>query len=232
MTLCVLLLFLSKKEHISPKIGLDYYNRIISTLSRLLLLTLFLQNDTFTELDIARLSDFIPTLMYDYAETIQRHKGNKMRYIKFHLLKHVPHIIEELGAFRNVNGGVAETMMETKIKQTARRTLMMDETFDRDTSIRDIEAIAIHMAATDLNQNIPTIIDSIESEFASPRIVSTQGNTTTPLGLKITVTFPQKKTEPHFYCKTSKWSHLKKKLERGSSTGVFDGLVCEFAHSS
>ena len=166
--LCLLLFLLmdANYHHYEPPMSENDLNAYLQAFEILLLMDQWMKQESFSQEELTLAGDFIPKMMTSYKAAVDRQTGNGMKIIKFHLMTHVVDTIQRFGAIRNVYGGVGETMLKYKVKQTGRRTVMSAKTFESHTTMRDVEAVSIERAAFDVaNSREDSILRKLHPSF-------------------------------------------------------------------
>ena len=150
--LCIMLMLLMDRNyhHYELLMGKNNLNAYLQSFELLLLIDQWMSKEEFTKEELDMAETFLPKMMESYKLAVDRQTGNGMKIIKFHLMLHIVDTIRRYGAIRNVYGGIGESMLKYKVKQTARKTLMSAKTFESHTAMRDVEAVAIERASVDV----------------------------------------------------------------------------------
>ena len=148
----------------------EHHGKYVMTFDCLLLLEEWVKQDQYTKEDLDSVEDYLPHFMDLYTETIERTEGMGMKFVKFHLLKHIIDTIRRYGALRNVYGGIGETMLKFKAKETARKTNMSAPTFEVQTALRDVESVAIDRATHEVAKvHNDSIIHKLHPDYRKAR---------------------------------------------------------------
>ena len=142
-------------DGVRVSMGAELWSSWIDLLSVLMLTDHWMKKSTYTEEELVRTTEFLKAFMNSYKKTVNRTEGRQMRIIKFHLNLHVVDTVRQFGAIRNVNGCIGESMLKTNIKATGRRTNVASDGFEKGTSNRSLEQIAIGRAAYEVFQSDP-----------------------------------------------------------------------------
>jgi hypothetical protein len=154
--LVILIIFSSKEGEIvfDSNMNKQRATNIIHLIELLLLFENFCLSAPHSRTEIMQFKQFIPLFMDTYKTIINRTVGNKLKIIKFHLLKHFGDDILRFGSMKNFDSAIGESHHKTDAKKPAKNTQKRKNCFEYQTALRQLENLSISMGHNDVDIKI------------------------------------------------------------------------------
>ena len=105
----LILLVSGLAEHFEAHMGPECYSAFISTFEKCVLLEHLLQAKEIERKLLPMIREYIPLVMELYKCTINRKTGMGCKFVKYHLVAHLPDDIERNGSCQNTSSGPGES---------------------------------------------------------------------------------------------------------------------------
>ena len=98
LVILILLCFQQFSKYFELYMTKERYSSFLSLFEKLVLMEHLMRQEELEKNDIALLRTYIPMLMSLFKETINRKDGMECRFVKFHVLLHLPDDMERMGS--------------------------------------------------------------------------------------------------------------------------------------
>jgi hypothetical protein len=138
-------------DYFEENMGNDRYAGFFSLFEKNILLEHMLQCETFTQVQMDLIDEYIPLLMDLFKRTINRLEGTGCKFVKYHFLQHLHDDLLRNGSCQNTTSGPGESRHKVACKRPAKNTQRIAAKFENQLGKQYVDALVIDRAAVDIH---------------------------------------------------------------------------------